>query len=110
MGDVVMTSHDRQFMTRICKRTVEVANAQVTSYSGDYDFYIREREIRREQLIATYNRQQARFAKDEEFIAKFAARASHASLVPSVGRKRRVGSIRFSSISAGWSCGATRLP
>ncbi|WP_293910898.1 ABC-F family ATP-binding cassette domain-containing protein [Sphaerochaeta sp. UBA5836] len=82
-GDVVMTSHDRQFMTRICKRTVEVANAQVTSYSGDYDFYIREREIRREQLIATYNRQQARFAKDEEFIAKFAARASHASLVQS---------------------------
>ena len=82
-GDVVMTSHDRQFMTRICKRTVEVSNAQVTSYSGDYDFYIREREIRREQLIATYNRQQARFAKDEEFIAKFAARASHASLVQS---------------------------
>ncbi|MFA7112365.1 putative ABC transporter ATP-binding protein YheS [bioreactor metagenome] len=82
-GDVVMTSHDRQFMTRICTRTVEVANGQVTSYSGDYDFYIREREIRREQLIATYNRQQARFAKDEEFIAKFAARASHASLVQS---------------------------
>lgn len=82
-GDVVMTSHDRQFMTRICFRTVEVANAQVTSYSGDYDFYIREREIRRQQLIATFNRQQARFAKDEEFIARFAARASHASLVQS---------------------------
>lgn len=82
-GDLVMTSHDRQFMTRICSRTIEVANGEVTSYSGDYDFYLREREIRREQLIATFNRQQARFAKDEEFIAKFAARASHASLVQS---------------------------
>jgi len=82
-GDLVMTSHDREFMTRLCKRTVEVADGNVTTYSGDYDFYLREREIRREQLVATYNRQQAQFAKDEEFIARFAARASHASLVQS---------------------------
>ncbi|HHT80590.1 MAG TPA: ABC-F family ATP-binding cassette domain-containing protein [Spirochaetales bacterium] len=82
-GDLVMTSHDRMFMSRLCKRTVEVANGSVTTYSGDYDFYLREREIRREQLLATFNRQQARFAKDEEFIARFAARASHASLVQS---------------------------
>lgn len=82
-GDLVMTSHDREFMTRICPRTAEVASGCVTAYSGDYDFYLREREIRREQLVATYNRQQAQFAKDEEFIARFSARASHASLVQS---------------------------
>lgn len=82
-GDLVMTSHDREFMTRLCTRTIEVANGAVTTYSGDYDFFLREREIRREQLLATFNRQQARFAKDEEFIARFAARASHASLVQS---------------------------
>jgi len=82
-GDLVMTSHDREFMTRLCKRTIEVANGSVTTYSGDYDFYLREREIRREQLLATFNRQEARFAKDEAFIARFAARASHASLVQS---------------------------
>ncbi len=82
-GDLVMTSHDREFMTRLCSRTVEVASGNVTTYSGNYDFYLREREIRREQLVATFNRQQAMFAKDEEFIAKFSARASHASLVQS---------------------------
>lgn len=82
-GDLVMTSHDREFMTRLCSRTVEVASGAVTTYSGDYDFYLREREIRREQLVATFKRQQAMFAKDEEFIAKFSARASHASLVQS---------------------------
>ena len=82
-GDLVMTSHDREFMTRVCSRTAEVASGAVTTYSGDYDFYLREREIRREQLVATYNRQQAQFAKDEEFIARFAARASHAALVQS---------------------------
>jgi ATP-binding cassette, subfamily F, member 3 len=70
-------------MTRLCARTAEVASGGITAYSGDYDFYLREREIRREQLEATFKRQQAMFAKDEEFIAKFSARASHASLVQS---------------------------
>ncbi|WP_320130532.1 hypothetical protein [uncultured Sphaerochaeta sp.] len=69
-GDLMMTSHDREFMTRLCTRTVEVAGGNVTTYSGNYDYYLKEREMRREQLVATYNRQQARFAKDEEFNSK----------------------------------------
>jgi ATP-binding cassette subfamily F protein 3 len=82
-GDLVMTSHDREFMTRICSRTVEVFAGQITAYSGDYDFYLRERELRREQLVAAQKRQQAMLAKEEEFIARFAARASHAAQVQS---------------------------
>lgn len=82
-GALVMTSHDREFMTRICSNTVEVADGTITSYTGDYDFYLRERDIRREQLIASHKRQQAALAKDEEFIARFAARASHAAQVQS---------------------------
>jgi ATP-binding cassette subfamily F protein 3 len=82
-GDLVMTSHDREFMTRICARTVEVAAGAVTSYSGDYEFYLRERELRREQLVASQKRQEAMLAKEEEFIARFAARASHAAQVQS---------------------------
>jgi ATP-binding cassette subfamily F protein 3 len=82
-GDLVMTSHDREFMTRICTRTVEVFAGQITAYSGDYDFYLRERELRREQLVAAQKRQQAMLAKEEEFIARFAARASHAAQVQS---------------------------
>ena len=82
-GAIVMTSHDREFMTRLCSRTIETAAGAVTTYSGDYEFYLREREIRREQLIASFKRQQAMLAKEEEFIAKFAARASHAAQVQS---------------------------
>ncbi len=82
-GSLVMTSHDREFMTRICNRTVEVASGAITTYSGDYEFYLREREIRREQLVASYNRQQAMLEKENEFIARFAARASHAAQVQS---------------------------
>lgn len=82
-GALVMTSHDREFMTRLCGKTVEVAAKTITSYSGDYDFYLRERLIRREQLLAGQKRQQAMLAKEEEFIARFAARASHAAQVQS---------------------------
>ncbi len=82
-GSLLMTSHDREFMTRLCRKTVEVAGGAVTAYSGDYDFYLRERLLRREQLIASFKRQQAMLAKEEEFIARFAARASHAAQVQS---------------------------
>lgn len=86
-GAIVMTSHDRDFMNRICGRTVEIANKTITTYSGNYDFYVREREIRREQQIAAFKRQQEQLAKEEEFISKFAARASHAAQVQSRVKK-----------------------
>lgn len=82
-GSVLMTSHDRTFMNSIVSRIIEVANATVTTYGGNFDFYVREREIRREQLQASYRRQQEMLAKEEDFIARFAARVSHAAQVQS---------------------------
>jgi len=86
-GALLMTCHDHDFMNRIVARVVEVANQAVTTYSGNYDFYLRERDIRREQLLASHHRQQEMLAKEEDFIARFAARASHASQVQSRVKK-----------------------
>ena len=86
-GAVLMTSHDRDFMNRLVSRIIEVGNQTVTTYGGNYDFYLREREIRREQLLASHRRQQEMLAKEEEFIARFAARASHAAQVQSRVKK-----------------------
>ncbi|MGE4490852.1 MAG: ABC-F family ATP-binding cassette domain-containing protein [Syntrophotalea sp.] len=86
-GALLMTSHDRDFMNRLVSRIVEVGNGTITTYGGNYDFYLREREIRREQLLASFRRQQEMLAKEEEFIARFAARASHAAQVQSRVRK-----------------------
>lgn len=86
-GALVMTSHDREFMNRTVNRIVEVANKTITVYSGNYDFYLREREIRREQLLSSAKKQQDMLAKEEEFIARFAARASHAAQVQSRVKK-----------------------
>ncbi|HUP57337.1 MAG TPA: ABC-F family ATP-binding cassette domain-containing protein [Bdellovibrionota bacterium] len=86
-GSLVMTSHDREFMNRIVTRIIEVANKAITTYSGDYDFYERERAIRKDQLVAAHQKQQDMLAKEEEFIARFAARASHAAQVQSRVKK-----------------------
>ena len=86
-GALLMTCHDRDFMNRLVGRIIEVANQSITTYSGNYDFYLREREIRREQLLASHRRQQEMLAKEEEFIARFAARASHAAQVQSRVKK-----------------------
>jgi ATP-binding cassette subfamily F protein 3 len=86
-GALVMTSHDREFMNRSVNRIIEVANKTITTYSGNYDFYLREREIRREQLLASARKQADMLAKEEEFIARFAARASHAAQVQSRVKK-----------------------
>ncbi|MDH4008803.1 MAG: ATP-binding cassette domain-containing protein, partial [Desulfuromonadales bacterium] len=86
-GAVVMTSHDREFMNRLVTRIVEVGNGTITTYGGNYDFYLREREVRREQLLASHRRQQEMLSKEEDFIARFAARASHAAQVQSRVKK-----------------------
>ncbi len=86
-GALLMTSHDRDFMNRIVTRIIEVANRTVTTYGGNYDFYERERDIRRDQLLASHKRQQDMLAKEEDFIARFAARASHAAQVQSRVKK-----------------------
>lgn len=84
---ILMTTHDRFFMNNICKKIVEIANRKVTVFSGNYDFYEKDKVTRLEQLKSEQKRQQESIAKDEEFIAKFKARASHAAQVQSRVKK-----------------------
>lgn len=82
-GAIFMTTHDRDFMNNICKKIVEISHGKITTYTGNYDFYLKEKEIRLDQLKAEHSRQQDMLAKEEQFIAKFKARASHAAQVQS---------------------------
>jgi ATP-binding cassette subfamily F protein 3 len=86
-GSLLMTSHDRDFMNRLVSKIVEVAYQKITVYSGNYDYYVKEKDIRMEQLIASAKRQDDMLAKEKEFIARFAARASHAAQVQSRVKK-----------------------
>jgi ATPase subunit of ABC transporter with duplicated ATPase domains len=78
-----MTSHDREFMNRIVGTIAEIDGGEITTYSGNYDFYEREREIREANREAAYARQQAMLAKEQRFIDRFAAHAAKAAQVQS---------------------------
>ena len=82
-GALVMTSHDRDFMNRVVGRVAEIDGGEITTYSGNYDFYERERAIREANREAAYARQQAMLAKEQRFIDRFAAHAAKAAQVQS---------------------------
>ena len=82
-GALLMTSHDREFMNRVVGKIAEIDGGEITVYSGNYDFYERERAIREANREAAYARQQAMLAKEQRFIERFAAHAAKAAQVQS---------------------------
>jgi ATPase subunit of ABC transporter with duplicated ATPase domains len=82
-GALLMTSHDREFMNRVVNKIAEIDGGEITSYSGNYDFYERERAIREANREAAYARQQAMLAKEQRFIERFSAHAAKAAQVQS---------------------------
>src|SRR5262249_401287 len=80
---LLMTSHDRDFMNRIVTRVADIDDGEITSYSGNYDFYERERAVRAANRQAAFARQQAMLAKEQRFIDRFAANAAKAAQVQS---------------------------
>jgi ATPase subunit of ABC transporter with duplicated ATPase domains len=86
-GALLMTSHDREFMNRIIDKVIEIDGGQLTSYSGNYEFYEQQRALNEKQQQAQFERQQAMLAKEINFIERFKARASHAAQVQSRVKK-----------------------
>jgi ATPase subunit of ABC transporter with duplicated ATPase domains len=82
-GALLMTSHDRDFMNRLVKKVAEIDGGEITTYSGNYDFYEKERATRDLNREAAYARQQAMFAKEQRFIDRFSAHAAKAAQVQS---------------------------
>jgi ATPase subunit of ABC transporter with duplicated ATPase domains len=80
---LLMTSHDRDFMNRVVTKVLEIDGGDITTYSGNYDFYAREREQREANQEAAYARQQAKLAKEQRFIERFSAHAAKAAQVQS---------------------------
>ncbi len=82
-GALLMTSHDREFMNRVVCKVAEIDGGEIVVYSGNYDFYERERAIRESNQQAAFARQQAMFAKEQRFIERFKTHAAKAAQVQS---------------------------
>src|SRR5216684_4419006 len=82
-GALLMTSHDREFMNRIVSKIAEIDAGEIVGYSGNYDFYERERAIRETNQQAAFARQQSMLAKEQRFIDRFRTHAAKAAQVQS---------------------------
>jgi ATPase subunit of ABC transporter with duplicated ATPase domains len=82
-GALLMTSHDREFMNRIVSKIAEIDAGEIVAYTGNYDFYERERTIRENNQQAAFTRQQAMLAKEQRFIDRFKTHAAKAAQVQS---------------------------
>ena len=78
-----MTSHDREFMNRLVSKIAEIESGEIITYSGNYDFYERERNIRAANQQAAFARQQSMLAKEQRFIDRFRTHAAKAAQVQS---------------------------
>ena len=86
-GALLMTSHDREFLNRVVSKVIEIDGGVLTTYSGNYDFYERQRALNEAQVEARYARQQAMLAKEMRFIERFKAQAAKAAQVQSRVKK-----------------------
>ena len=86
-GSLLMTCHDRDFMNRVVSSVVEIDAGELVTYSGNYDFYERERAQRETHREAAFARQQAMLAKEQRFIERFQTHASKAAQVQSRVKK-----------------------
>lgn len=82
-GAYIIVSHDRYFLDNTVEITVEVANAKLNVYAGNYSFYIEEKALRNEIQKGAFENQQAKIRQTERFIERFKAKASKARQVQS---------------------------
>ena len=78
-GTLLLISHDRFLLKKLCKVTIEVNNGMVTRYPGDYDYYRREREHRQKTLEAAKLNQDKKRDQIQQNINRFKAKASKAA-------------------------------
>ena len=82
-GAMILISHDRSMLDNLTNRTLALENGRVEQYSGNYSFYLQERESRREQVERAYRNQQKEIDKAEKLINRFRAKATKAKMVQS---------------------------
>jgi ATP-binding cassette subfamily F protein 3 len=82
-GAVVLISHDRDVMNGVATRVVEVEGRTLTSYTGNFEAFVEQRELRREQAEAAARNQGRKIAQTERFIERFRYKNTKARQVQS---------------------------
>ena len=82
-GTILVVSHDHFFLDKIATQIAELANRRIHLYSGNYTYYLSEKERRLEALKKEMELQKAQIKKIEDFVERFRYKATKASQVQS---------------------------
>ena len=82
-GAIIIVSHDRYFLNKVCTRICEIEQGRLTSYRGDYSSYLVQKKMISERQLNEYEAQQKEIAKLEDYVAKNLVRASTSKMAKS---------------------------
>ena len=75
-GTVIVVSHDRHFLNKVCTHIVDIDYGKVATYVGNYDFWYEYTQMRQRQMKEQNKKAEAKAKELQEFIARFSANAS----------------------------------
>lgn len=82
-GAIIIVSHDRYFLNKVCTRICEIEQGRLTSYRGDYSSYLVQKKMNSERQLKEYEAQQKEIAKLKDYVAKNLVRASTSKMAKS---------------------------
>ncbi len=111
-GAVMIVSHDQEFLDKCCTTIAEVSQSSINVYSGNYSFYLKEKELRDEIQKNAFKNQQQQIKQTEQFINRFKAKATKArqvqSRVKALDKLDRIEDVQESNAAINFSFNFTR--
>jgi ATP-binding cassette subfamily F protein 3 len=78
-GAILLISHDREFLNRLCTHVAEIRASRVLRYTGNYDEYLEQRAATEVTLVATAKSQQREIDRMQLFVDRFRAKNTKAA-------------------------------
>lgn len=82
-GSILIVSHDRYFLNKVCSRICEIEQGRLTSYKGGYSAYVVQKKHNAERQLKEWEAQQEEIKKLEDYIVRNKTRASTAKMAKS---------------------------
>lgn len=93
---VIVVSHDRHFLNKVCTHIVDIDYGKITMYVGNYDFWFEYTQMRQRQLREQNKKDEQKAEELKKFIARFSANASKSKQATS--RKKLLESLDLSDL------------
>ncbi len=93
---VIVVSHDRYFLNKVCTHTADIDYAKIQLYAGNYDFWYESSQLMVKQMKEANKKKEEKIKELQEFIQRFSANASKSKQATS--RKRALEKIQLEEI------------